>query len=60
MPGHGAHNSARQELITRKVQLPYSACETAFLQIELFLDVKAFTQISSQSQDLFFFFIHLF
>ena len=50
----------KQEPITRSVQLPHSAWETAFLQIELFLDIKAFTQISSQSQDLFFFFIHLF
>ena len=37
-----------QEPITGSVQLPYSACETAFLQVELFLDIKAFTQISSQ------------
>ena len=38
----------KQEPITRSVQLPYSACETAFLQVKLFLDIKAFTQISSQ------------
>ena len=40
--------NVRQEPITWSVQLSYSACETAFLQVELFLDIKAFTQISSQ------------
>ena len=28
----------KQEPITRSVQLPYSVCETAFLQVGLFLD----------------------
>ena len=37
-----------QEPITWGVQLPYSVCATLFLQVELFLDIKAFTQISSQ------------
>ena len=41
-------NDYRQEPITWSVQLPYIAGETAFLQVELFLDIKAFTQISSQ------------
>ena len=38
---------ARQEPITRSVQLPYSVCETAFSQVGLFLD-KPFPRISFQ------------
>ena len=38
----------KQEPITRSIQLPYSVCQTAFSQVELFLDIIAFTQISSQ------------
>ena len=45
-----------QEPITRSVQLPYSACETAFSQVELFLDIIAFTQIPLQRSDIFIFF----
>ena len=41
-------NDYRQEPITWSAQLPYIAGETAFLQVELFLDIKAFTEISSQ------------
>ena len=29
-----------QEPITRSIQLPYSACETGFSQVELFSDIK--------------------
>ena len=39
-----------KEPITRSIQLPYSISETAFSQVELFLDIKAFTQISSQGR----------
>ena len=42
------HLKIDQEPITRSVQLPYSVCETAFSQVELFLDINAFRQISSQ------------
>jgi len=36
-----------QEPITRSVQLPYSLCGTAFLQVGLFLD-KPFPRIGFQ------------
>ena len=45
--------SQYQEPITWSIQLPYSVCETAFSQVELFLDTNAFTQISSQCMTSF-------
>ena len=42
-----------QEPIIRSIHLPYSVCETASSQVELFLDIRAFMRISSQWSDLF-------
>ena len=40
--------TVRQEPITRNIQLPDSAVYETFPQVELFSDIKAFEQISSQ------------